>query len=68
MHADRHVGIRIGHHLPVPQAGGADRGLLVLLADEQHTLDLVLGTVRQLQGATAAAGAAGTQQQGAQPG
>lgn len=61
-----HAGVHSRHQLPVPQAGGADRGLLVLLADEQHALNLVLETVRQLQGAAAAPGAAGIQ--GAQPG
>lgn len=59
-------------HLPralvMPQAGGADRALLVMLADERRTLDLVVDTVRQMQGAVAGGATTGAAAQGGQHG
>lgn len=60
------------HCLPraliMAQVGGADRALLVMLADERRTLDLVMDTVRQMQGAVAGGAATGAAAQGAQHG
>lgn len=60
------VGRHLTAHLPsaalAAQAGGEDRALLVLLADERRTLERVQETVRQLQGVAAAA--AGPVEQG----